>query len=198
MGLVINNAIRRSNARSRKAHEEFWNKERESYRAPERSTEDLDFIKVPDNLPIHISTDDPQIKEYQETLDNLTKKDIINLSGISNTDIRMSYGKKNLEELSQADQRYTILCRTINNLSAAYMETGHENEARELLEYALSIGCDITSCWNNLGRCYLHKEERDSLATLISRAEALDEGTASKKEILSGLKEIKALMDVVI
>lgn len=198
MGLIINNAIRRSNARSRKAHDEFWDRERESYRAPERSTEDLDFIRVPENLPIHISTDDPQIKEYQETLENLTKKDIINLSGISNTDIRMSYGKNNMEELSKADQRYIVLCRSLNNLSAAYMEQEHMTEAEELLEYALSIGCDISSCWTNLGRCYLLREDRDSLQKLLSRAEALSDDTVSKREIVSGLKQLSDLMDVVI
>ncbi|MCR4589570.1 MAG: hypothetical protein K5668_01950 [Lachnospiraceae bacterium] len=197
MGLVINNAIRKSNARSKKAQDEFWKKERDSYRAPERSTDDLDFVKVPDNLPIHISTDDPRIKEYQEILDNLTKKDIIDLSGISNTDIRMSYGNKNLEELSKADQRYITLCRTLTGLSSSYIKAGYEGEARELLEFAVSIGCDITACWQDLGRLYLRSEDRDSLEKLIEKAEALEDGVVQKREILSSLKEIQTLMDIV-
>ena len=129
IGLVINNAIRRSNARSKKIRDEFWERERSSRATPGRSTEDLKFIQFPDDLPLHISTDDPQIKEYQETLVNLTKERVLDLSGISNTDIRFAYGNKNMEELSRADARYMTLCRSLNNLSKAYMELGRKEEA---------------------------------------------------------------------
>ena len=197
MGLVINNAIRRSNARSRKINEDFWKRERESYRAPARSTEDLDYISFPENLPVHINTDDPQIKEYQETLENLTGKQVLNLSGISNTDIRLSYGNKNMEELSRADQRYLTLCRTLDRLAAAYYEKGLREEARILLEFALSVGCDISSCWSCLGRIYLDSEDREALLSLFDKAEALDKGIHSRNEILRSLNELKSLIDIV-
>ena len=197
MGLIINNAIRRSNARSKKINEEFWQRERESYRAPARSIKDLDYVRFPENLPVHISTDDPSIKEYQKTLENLTKEEVLNLSGISNTDIRMSYGNKNMEELSRADQRYLTLCRTLDRLSEAYVEKGFRDEARTLLEFALSVGSDISGCWIRLGHIYLENEDREALLSLIGRAEALTEDTHSRNEILKSLNELKILMDII-
>ncbi len=197
MGLVINNAIRRSNARSKKANDEFWKRERESFKAPSRPTDDLDYVRFPDDLPLHISTDDPQIKEYQETLANLTKARVLNLSGISNTDIRMSFGKDNMEELSLADQRYTTMCRTLDSLSKAYMDQGYKEEASRLLIFALSEGCDISSCWTRLGQYYMEKEDSSALSSLIEKAENLDSTVHSRNEILRSLTDLKKLMDIV-
>lgn len=197
MGLVINNAIRRSNARSKKIHDEFWEKEKASYRAPERSTENLDYVRFPDNLPLHLSTDDLQIKEYQETLENLTKQKVLNLSGISNTDIRMSYGRGNMEELSRADERYTVVCRTLNNLASAYMDRGFTLEACTLSEFAVSIGSDIRESWLLLGRIYMENDDITKLNSLIKKAEELDGTSISKEEILKSLKETRDIMELV-
>ena len=197
MGLVINNAIRRSNARSKKAMDEFWERERSSFKAPSRSVSDLEYITFPDDLPLNISTDDPQIKEYQETLVNITKNKVLDLSGISNTDIRMAYGSKNMEELSRADQRYTTLCRILNSLSKAYMKTGHSAEALTLLEFAISCGSDIKESWMLLGQYHMDRDEREEMDKLIERAAGLPEDSHTKRDILKELKELKELMEIV-
>ena len=197
MGLVINNAIRSSNARSKKAMDEFWERERASFKAPSRSVSDLEYITFPDDLPLNISTDDPQIKEYQETLVNITKNKVLDLSGISNTDIRMAYGRKNLEELSRADQRYITLCRSLNSLSKAYLRTGHPEEAQTLLKFAIDCGSDIKESWVMLGRCHMERDEGDALNLLMEKAAALPDSSQTKEEILKELKEIKGLMEIV-
>ena len=197
MGLVINNAIRRSNARSKKAMDEFWERERSSFKAPSRSVSDLEYITFPDDLPLNISTDDPQIKEYQETLVNITKNKVLDLSGISNTDIRMAYGSKNMEELSRADQRYTTLCRSLNSLSKAYMRTGHSAEALTLLRFAISCGSDIKESWMLLGQYHMDRDEREEMDKLIEKASALPEDSHTKRDILKELRELKGLMEIV-
>ena len=197
MGLVINNAIRRSNARSKKAMDEFWERERSSFKAPSRSVSDLEYISFPDDLPLNISTDNPQIKEYQETLVNITKNKVLDLSGISNTDIRMAYGSKNMEELSRADQRYTTLCRSLNSLSKAYMRTGHSAEALTLLRFAISCGSDIKESWMLLGQYHMDRDEREEMDKLIEKAAGLPEDSHTKKDILKELKELKGLMEIV-
>lgn len=197
MGLVINNAIRRSNARSKKAMDEFWERERSSFKAPSRSVSDLEYITFPDDLPLNISTDDPQIKEYQETLVNITKNRVLDLSGISNTDIRMAYGSKNMEELSRADQRYTTLCRSLNSLSKAYLKTGHEEEAITLLKFALSCGSDIKESWIMLGNCHMEREEKEDLDLLIDKARELPDSSHTKADIIKELTGLKGLMEIV-
>jgi len=197
IGLVINNAIRRSNARSKKIRDEFWERERISRRTPGKSTEDLKFIQFPDDLPLHISTDDPQIKEYQETLVNITKNPVINLSGISNTDIRLAYGAPNMEELSRADERFIVMCRTLNNLAYAYLDTGHRKEAETLLAFAVSGGSDIKETWTALGRIYMEKSDIQALDTLIKKAGNLGDDVTGKREILDSLTDYRKLTDIV-
>ena len=197
IGLVINNAIRRSNARSRKIRDEFLERERSARTTPRRSTEDLKFIHFPDDLPLHLSTDDPQIKEYQETLVNITKKSVINLSGISNTDIRLAYGAPNMEELSRADERFIVLCRTINSLSEAYARTGHRIEAIKLLEFAVSEGSDIKETWTSLGQLYLQTNNTPALDSLINKAGKLRDDLPYKEDILAALRDYKKLTDIV-
>ncbi len=197
MGLVINNAIRRSNARSKKANDEFWERERSSYKAPSRSTSDLEYISFPDDLPLNISTDNPQIKEYQETLVNLTKESVLDLSGISNTDIRFAYGNKNMEDLSRADARYMTLCRSLNSLSKAYMELGHKEEAVTLLNFAVDCGSTMKESWQILGQHHMENGDKKSLEALIEKAGEIPDDKISKKDILQNLKEYKSLMEIV-
>ncbi|MBQ7725146.1 MAG: hypothetical protein IJT63_05985 [Lachnospiraceae bacterium] len=197
IGLVINNAIRRSNARSKKIRDEFWERERSSRATPGRSTEDLKFIQFPDDLPLHISTDDPQIKEYQETLVNITKKPVINLSGISNTDIRLAYGAPNMEELSRADERFIVLCRTLNNLADSYGKEGYKDEGTRLLEFAVSEGSDIKETWTMLGQFYLDAGNTGALSDLIAKAGKLNDDLPYKEDILTSLKDFKKLSDIV-
>ena len=197
MGLVINNAIRRNNAKTKKIHDEFWEKERSSHNAPERPTDDLNFIRFPSDLPLHLSIDDPRIREYQETLENLTKKRVINLSGISNTDIRLAYGSKNMEELSRADELFIILCRNLNALSSAYLRAGYREEACRLLQFAVSSGSDIRETWSMLGQYYLDNGNATALKLLIDRAGKLDDSLNVKKDILKSLNDQAALLDIV-
>ena len=195
MGLVINNAIRRSNIRSKKTNEAFWEHERSSYKAPSRPTDDLEYVSFPPGLPIGIPVDDPSLEECQRILKTLSGERIINLSGITNTDIRMSYGKENLPELSKADARYTTLLRSLNTLASGYLGLNYGNEAKVLLEFALSIGSDIKESWINLGRCYLKEDDFDSLSSLRSRADASEQ--PSLKSVEKELAEMIKLSEIV-
>ena len=99
---------------ARKSSEQFWAKESEANRTRKKSMDDLTLITIPlDELPI-TSTDDEKLQEYQETITNLSQKDIINLTGISNTDLKLKYGAPNFPYLSECDQNFTDLARTLN------------------------------------------------------------------------------------
>ncbi len=195
MGLVINNAIRRSNVRSKKVNEAFWERERSSYKAPARPTDDLEFVSFPPDLPLDIETAEPVLRECQETLKILSKEKVINLSGITNTDIRLSYGKENLPELSKADARYVTLLRCLNVLAAGYYRSGYRKEAIRLLEFALSAGSDIKMSWLNLGRYYLEEDDLESLSSLIETANASEH--PSIKGFEKELEEMLKLSEIV-
>ncbi len=195
MGLVINNAIRRSNIRSKKTHDAFWEHERSSYKAPWRPTDDLERVTFPPDLPLDVPVEESSLKEYQEILKTLSGERIINLSDITNTDIRLSYGKENLPELSKADARYITLLRTLNSLASGYLRLNYRDEAKSLLEFALSAGSDIKESWLSLGRYYLEEDDLASLSALRARAGASDR--SSIKGIEKELEEMIKLSEIV-
>lgn len=194
-GLIINNAIRRSNVRSKKTKDEFWERERSSYLAPDRSTDDLEFVVFPPDLPMDIDTGDPVTEEYQETLRVLSKEKVLNLSGITNTDIRLSYGKGNLPELSKADSRFITLLRTLNSVASGYIKAGYKEEGEKLLTFAVSLGSDIRDSWRMLGELYLLRDDDAALSDLIKKAEALD--SPKKEGVLKDLRSLSSLSDIV-
>jgi len=128
---------------------------------------------------------------------NITKKPAINLSGISNTDIRLAYGAPNMEELSRADERFIVLCRTLNNLADSYGKEGYKDEGTRLLEFAVSEGSDIKETWTMLGQFYLDAGNTGALSDLIAKAGKLNDDLPYKEDILTSLKDFKKLSDIV-
>ncbi len=194
-GLVINNAIRRNNVRSRKIRDEFWERERSSYKAPSRPTDDLESVTFPEDLPLDIDTGDPVLSESQGILKNLSRERIINLSNITNTDIRLSYGKDNLPELSRADARYITLLRALNTLASGYIRLGYKEEGKKLLTFALDAGSDLKESWLALGQLYLDEDDIPSLISLKKKAEGIE--GVSGKDIRKGLDALMELKNIV-
>ncbi|MCR4891931.1 MAG: hypothetical protein K5989_07125 [Lachnospiraceae bacterium] len=172
-GLILNHAIRKNNAAYRKVREEFWQKERAANASPLQSIDNLPYVRFPENLPLHVATENPRIGEYQETLLNLSKKKILNLTGLSNTDLKMKYGAKNLEELSKADQYFTVVCRTSLSLARSYLEEGFTEEAKALLHFGTEIGSDIKENWTILAELLLEEKDNEGLKELSEKTSSI-------------------------
>ena len=76
---------------------------------------------------------------------------------MTNTELKLKYGAPNINILSSADANYTRLVQAISYLAADYMDHEHIEEARELLEYGVSIGTDSRKAYLMLASIY--KEE---------------------------------------
>ena len=93
----------------------FWAKEHRANNTRRKSLEDLSYITVPlDSLFLQLLPDDEKAAEYKETLRTLSESQIVNFTGITNTDLKLKYGAPNIDLLSRYDQNYTILARTLN------------------------------------------------------------------------------------
>ena len=63
-------------------------------------------------------------------LNSLKDEQIVNFTGISNTDLKLSFGAANLPTLSRFDQNYTLLARALH---AQYRQLA-DLRAEELVE----------------------------------------------------------------
>ena len=172
-----------------KADQEFWEKEAAANSTRRKSLDNLAYIRIPfETLPMETFSDDPVIKEYNETLKDLSAFPIVNLTGISNTDLKLTYGAPNIELLSQYDQRYTILARTLQAWANALHEKGCTDAARQVLEFAIETRTDVSGSYKLLSAIYQQIGQTEKINALIPVAEGLN--SPLKNHIVQTLKEM--------
>ena len=113
---------------------------------------------------------------------------IINLTGISNTELRLTYGTANLDLLTAYDHNFTVLIRTLQKWGTLLASTGKKEDAVTVLSYAVSIGSDIAGTYATLGRLYKEQGELFKIEELKTSAEALT--TLMKPSILRDLEQL--------
>lgn len=165
---------KKSSARQADVEEEFWARENEANRTRRKDISGLPYITIPlENFPMGIC-DNSEIKAYEETLTDLSGKKILNLGGQSNTDLKLKYGPANLETLTDCDDNYALLCRTVVSYAQALLALGHKAEAKTVLKTGITCGLDHSQNYLLLADLYLEAEDTESFQTLLTQAEALD------------------------
>ena len=171
-----------------KKMDEYRVRELEANSTRKKSMDDLVFISLPlESFPMDIMTDDNQIKEIHETILNLSGEKILNLTGISNTDLKLKYGVANLPLLTHYDQCYTLLVKTLQSWALLLYEKGYEKECQTLLEFAIDTNTDISGTYKLLATIYVKNGEKTKFENLKSKTENLN--SAMKKPIDRMLKE---------
>lgn len=166
----------------------FWERERQSNCVRRKPLDSLDLIQVPlDRLPMKTMAQEPRVAEYQELIRHLATQPIVNFTGYTNTDLKLEYGTANITLLSEYDQNYTLLVRTLQQWADALMEEGHVNDACVIMEFALSTGTDVSSTYYQLAELYAARGQLSQVQELIHRAEELH--SSQKKTIVRTLQE---------
>lgn len=178
----------------KKGVSEYWGKEAKANSVRKKSLTDLNYIEIPfSTLPLSVFSDNEQIAGLQQTLFSLKGKKIVNFTGISNTDLKMTYGTANLPVLTEYDQNYTMLARTLNQLGNLYYQEGNQQAAKEILEFALSTGTDISGTYKCLAEIYLANHEDEKINSLIQSAEKIN--GLMKNSIVRTLQELNPYSD---
>lgn len=169
----------------------FWDKEREANSVRRKSIEELDYIHLPKDeaLPLSLLPDHPEMPEILHTLEILKSDKILNLIGLTNTDLKLKYGAANLTALSRYDQNYTSLVTTFQKWADILLEADYTDEAVGLMEYLVSINADIGKTYRLLGKYYLKHGELDKYDELIVKATNLK--SINSPYIAESLKELK-------
>jgi hypothetical protein len=189
LAFVIHRAIKKGSQESMSTEKAFWERERKANEVRRKSLDALDYILVPlDELPVNILTDKNEVKECVELLRNLSSQRIINLTGYTNTDLKLKYGAANIQYLTEYDQNYTLLVRTLQKWAEMLLEAGYTQESRQIWEYAVQIGTDVSKTYYALANLYRAAGESSQIDGLIQSAQSLR--SQSRTFIIKGLKEI--------
>lgn len=184
--LSVFSLLRNRSQRSMKDQEDsFWEKEQRANRTRKQDISGLDYIQIPLNtFPLGRYSDDP-LPSLEQTLQTLSGRKILNLSGISNTDLKLMYGAANLNILSDCDANFTTLARTLADYGEQLADLGHWQDAVTVLEFGVSCKTDVSKNYTLLGALYKEHGESSKLNTLIQTVQ--DSKMLLKNSILNQL-----------
>lgn len=175
---VLSYGMKKQTRQIQKANDAFWRREREANNVRKKPLDDLRYILVPmEAFPTGVLTDNERVQEYIATVQTLADSKIVNLTGFTNTDLKLTYGTANITVLSQYDENYTTLITTLQRWAKLLCDNGHAQDARPLLSYAVSIGSDIPATYYLLADMYRSENNEEAILELIDNASALSSGS---------------------
>lgn len=173
--LSLFSLFRNRSSRAMKDREDsFWEKELRANQTRKQDISGLDYITIPlYAFPIGAYPDD-RLTELEQTLQNLSSRKILNLSGISNTDLKLQYGAANLNILSDCDSNFTTLARTLVSYGEQLAALGHWQDAVSVLEFGISCKTDVSKNYTLLGSLYREHGETAKLNELAETVRGSD------------------------
>lgn len=186
--LLISINVRRQGKEYKKREQEFWNREKRANSVRRKSLDGLPYIRIPlEAFPTHLMNENPDVLECIDILESLTSRKIVNLTGWSNTDLKLEYGTSNIDVLTEYDQNYTVLARTLQKWAELLTEAGYAKEAVNLLEFAVSTSTDISRTYYLLAEYYASQNRFNEIDRLRETAKNLR--SANRDVIVRHLQE---------
>ena len=199
-GIILTLRIRKQKQLDHETLESFHQKEREANQVRKKDISQLDYISIPNELFLFHSNSynfDPQqletLDDLHSTLLHLKEKPILNLNGISNTELKLHYGTANITSLSDYDQNYILLANTLQNYATLFYKNGFYEEAKTILEFAITTKIDTTLCYEQLATIYLLENNSSGITHLFDVANTLP--SFKQTIIVRKLKELCPYID---
>ena len=183
--------LKKNTKKHEELNKEFWKRERESNTIRKKDISALNYIIIPDTLPVPVDYSGSEGNNLKTALNyfyTFKDKKMLNLTGKSNTDLKAAYGAANLDALSEYDENCTQMLKSIIPLATELNKSGLTDEAAAYLEFGISCHTDITQNYIMLGEYYASKGNKDKIQHLVNVAESLD--SLTKKNIISRLDSI--------
>lgn len=168
--------------------DDFWERELKANSTRRQPLDDLDYIKLSlEDFPMTLLDDIPKAEDYKQIIRSLSELPIVNFTGISNTELKLRYGAPNIDLLMHYDQNYTLLVRTLQQWAQMLYDAGYVDDARRMLEFAVSTGTDVSATYRLLCQIYNEQHTPEKIGELYPIAEMLN--SAMQKTIVRILQE---------
>lgn len=188
LGLLVAYERSKSSRKSDLAKEHFWSLESKANSTRKKDISNLNYINIPlESLPF-LDTDNDDIVSCQNRIKQMSELKILNLTGITNTQLKLDYGVANLQTLSQYDENFTALATLLAKWGRYLNEAGYESEAAKVLEFGIHCNTDVSQNYYMLAEIYKKHGELDRIAWLIE--EAANIPTLMKQSIIANLQSV--------
>lgn len=188
LGFFISYQIKKSISAEKQHTEDYFTHEHNANFVRKKDISNLDYIQIPlDKLPFQ-ETNDEDLLELQDKVKEIAKTEILNLTGISNTDLKYMYGAANLDKLTVCDNNFIKLSRALYNWGIWLYKHDQLKEAIQVFEYAVSCKVDISGIYTTLASIYSDNGQPDKIETLKEAVSDLN--TLMKDSILKSLENV--------
>lgn len=176
----------------------FWQRENDANNTRRKNLDTLTYIQVPywifsDSLSSSLPTDDAEINRCNDIFESLMHQRILNLTGMTSTDIKMEYGPANLAKLDEYDQNFTLLAQTIYAYGERLHTLGFDHEAMRVLRFGIDSLSDISGNYKLLASLYINSGQADKIVELKEAASKLN--SLLKNSIIKYLDELTTGID---
>ncbi len=156
--IFVNFNMRRVSRKEEQREEKFWERESRSNSVRKKSLDNLEYVHIPfDLLPFGTAGDNTVLQSAEDELTALKDEKIVNLTGITNTDLKLEYGTANITPLTQYDQNYTALVCSLQKWGQELYNQGRFEDATSVLEFAVKTRTDISGTYRLLVDMYKTK-----------------------------------------
>ena len=172
--LLFSFCLHRTQRKEEDADREFWDREYRANFTRKKPLDDLNYITIPEHLlsmKPDLMTD--ELAECLSELQDLSDAKIVNLTGYTNTDLKLKYGTANITILSDCDFHYTNLVKLLQKLAELLHDSLEDALAIEVLEFAVSTGTDISKSYYLLAQLYKETGTAEKISSLIRQAQTL-------------------------
>ena len=195
---ILHHYIHKGDKISKKQENDFWEREYSANDVRKQNMDDITFITFcaepfyPLNLLNAKSSPEflernPEVKNILSRFLFLENQKIVNLNEYTNTDLKYKYGVANLTPLTEYDTNYNELITLLHNYGCILAKEGYVSQALSVLEYAISIGTDISGTYMLCAKIYQENKQWNKLAQLKKEAENIS--TSRKDSIVRKLQE---------
>lgn len=185
---IIGHNLRKSKRIQSEAEKSFWERERLANETRRKPLDNLDYIRIPlEDLPMHLMEENTEVAGCLQILNELSLQPIVNLTGYTNTDLKLEYGTANITVLTEYDQSYTLLVNTLQTWARLLYDGGYTDETQKILEFAVSTRTDVTATYDLLADIYIQNGYTEGIHKLSETAESLN--SLSRPVILRHLQE---------
>ena len=123
-----------------------------------------------------------------DELNALKDKRILNLTKMSNTDLKLEYGRNHLDEMQAIGENYVQLSILIVTIAEILYEAGEYNDAARILEYGIATKTDINKNYMLLADCYNMLGSTRQLTELREQVPTM--GLTLERNILSHIDDL--------
>lgn len=175
--------LRKAQGSRQQKDDDFWARERAANATLAKDIDNLSYLTIPlDNFPLHFS-EDSEVCAIEDELIELSSHRLLNLTNMTNTDLKEAYGVPNFETMSKIGEDFDRVSVLLNSYAKALIDANRTSDAVKVLEYAVGVKTDISESYTLLAGCYkeLNNDTKlDYLKTQVEQSSLLMKSTILK------------------